>query len=252
MVYGLAERWTAAGHRVLKHYGTGAPPAADLAIVNIDLTRIPEPYTALLAAFPRVVNARALDVSKRRFSRHLLDAYSDWIGPVIVKTDANFGGKPEWLLRETARQRGLACDVPEGPLAEGYPVYASLREVPDVVWRTPGLVVERFLPETDGPGYFLRTWFFFGDRERSSRWRAEVPIIKAADYVSREDAEVPPEIRAWRERLGLDFAKFDYVRHGGEYVLLDVNRTPGFPDYGRGLAAAMLDHLATGLRSFLD
>jgi hypothetical protein len=252
MVYGLAERWSAQGHRVLKHHGLGTPPEADVAVANVDLTVVPEAYSRLHAGYAKVVNGRVTDVSKRRFSQHLLDRYSDWIGPVIVKTDANFGGKPEWLMRTTAQREGLDCDIPQGPVAEGYPTYASLRDVPEAVWRTPGLVAERFLPEVEDGDYFLRTWFFLGTRERSSRWRAKVPIIKASDYVSREDAEVPAEIREWRARLGLDFGKFDYVRNGDRFLLLDVNPTPGFPDHGRGMAAVVLDHLAEGLLEYLD
>lgn len=251
MVYGFAERWRAAGHAVLRHRGTGAPPAGDLAVVNIDLTVIPAEYRALFARYSRVVNGAALDVSKRRFSQHLLDRYSDWIGPVIVKTDANFGGKPEQLLRSVAAHEGVACEIPVGPIVERYPVYESVRQVPAEVWGAPGLVIERFLPEREGDAFFLRTWFFFGDRERSSRWRAAVPVIKASDYQSREPVEVPAEIRAWRDKLGLQFGKFDYVRHGGKFVLLDANRTPGYPDYGRGTAAVVLDDLSAGLASYL-
>jgi len=102
MIYGVAERWRAAGHRVLVHHGTHDPPEGDLAIVHIDLTVIPEPYRALAARYPRVINGSVLDVSKRSFSRILLERESDWSGPVIVKTDANFGGRPEALLRAVA------------------------------------------------------------------------------------------------------------------------------------------------------
>ena len=99
MVYSLAERWRRAGHAVLVHRGLGTPPPGDLAIANIDLTVIPGDYRALYARYPRVVNGGVTDVSKSRFSADLLDRYSDWIGPVIVKTEANYGGKPEQLLR---------------------------------------------------------------------------------------------------------------------------------------------------------
>jgi hypothetical protein len=251
MVYGLAERWRASGHVVVRHYGTGESPPGDLAFVNIDLTVIPHSYRPVLARYPRIVNGGSIDVSKRRFSQHLLDRYSDWLGPVILKTEANFGGKPEGVLRALAEERGVDCDIPDGPILDGYPVYRSLREVPAEAWATPGLVVERFLPEREGTACFLRTWFFLGDRERSSRWRANVEIIKASDYVSREDAEVPDEIRAWRTRLRLDFGKFDYVRHGDRFVLLDVNRSPAFPNFGRGTGPAVLDHLAAGLAALL-
>lgn len=252
MVYSLAERWRRAGHEVRVHHGLDDAPPGDLAVLNIDLTVIPEAYRRLAARYPRVVNGRVVDVSKSRFSADLLDRYSDWIGPVIVKTEANYGGKPEALLRAIAQRDGLACDIPAGPVAEGYPLYDSLRQVPEAVWRTPGLVVERFLPERDADGhYYSRHWVFLGDRDRSIRLRSRVPIIKSGDAIGREEVPVPEELRAWRARLGFDFGKFDYVRHGGRCVLLDVNRTPSVPAYADAEVAAGQDYLAEGLDSLL-
>jgi len=252
MVYSLAERWRRAGHEVRVHHGLAAAPAADLAVVNIDLTVIPGAYRALLARYPRAVNGRVADVSKSRFSADLLDRYSDWIGPVIVKTEANYGGKPEALLRGIARREGLSSDIPEGPVAGAYPVYAGLRAVPEAVWSTAGLVVERFLPERDASGhYYSRHWVFLGDRDRSIRLRSRAPIIKSGDALGREEVPVPAELRAWREKLGFDFGKFDYVLHGGRYVLLDVNRTPSLPAYADAEVAASQDVLAAGLAALL-
>lgn len=252
MVYSLAERWKRAGHAVLVHRGLGTPPPGDLAIVNIDLTVIPADYRALFALYPRVVNGRVPDVSKSRFSADLLDRYSDWIGPVIVKTEANFGGKPERLLRSVAQREGLPCDIPAGPVAEGYPVYASLREVPELAWRTPGLVVERFLPEKGAEGaYYCRHWIFFGDRDRSIRVRAAVPIIKSRDTLGAEEVPVPDALRRLREKLGFDFGKFDYLRHGERTVLIDANRSPSMPaEVGTAVQAGQ-DFLAGGLDSLL-
>lgn len=252
MVYSLAERWRRAGHAVLVHRGLGTPPPGDLAIANIDLTVIPGDYRALYARYPRVVNGGVTDVSKSRFSADLLDRYSDWIGPVIVKTEANYGGKPEQLLRALARRNGLPCDIPDGPVAEGYPVYDALREVPELAWRTPGLVAERFLPERDEQGfYYCRHWIFFGDRDRSIRIRASVPIIKSQDVLGVEDVPVPPEIRRLREKLGFDFGKFDYLRHGGRYVLIDANRSPSLPANVTAAVQAGQDFLAGGLEALL-
>lgn len=253
LVYGLAERWRNAGHRVLVHHGLEEPPPADLAIVNIDLTVVPEAYRALYARYPKVLNARVPDVSKCRFSLDLLDRYSDWLGPVIVKTDANFGGRPEALLRSVAAETGASCEVPRGPVASEYPIYRALREVPARVWDTPGLVVERFLPERDASGdYYLHVWMFLGDRDRATLWRASGPIVKAGNTLERVAAGVPEEIRAWRVRLGFDFGKFDFVRHGERWVLLDVNRTPAYPIWVPGAPDPALDTLAPGLESYLS
>lgn len=252
MVYGIAERWRDAGHRVILHRGLDAPPPGDLAIVNIDLTVIPDEYRALYACYPKVLNAAVRDVSKRRFSADLVDRYSDWLGAVIVKTDANFGGRPEALLRSVAAASGVRCDVPAGPVAQDYAIHRTLREVPAAVWATPGLVVERFLPERDERGdYYVRVWVFLGERDRCTRWRASQPIVKAANRIERVPAEVPEELRAWRARLGFDFGKFDFVRHGERWVLLDVNRTPAYPPWIPGARNPVLDSLAPGLESYL-
>jgi hypothetical protein len=172
---------------------------------------------------------------------------------VIVKTDANCGGRPEHLLRSVAHRAGVHCEIPVGPATSSYPIHPSLHAVPESVWSTPGVVVEKFLPEKDDRGYYMRVWLFFGDREGSTRFRADVPEIKSQDLKEREPVDVPPELRAWRKRLGFDFGKFDYVRHGERFVLLDVNRTPAFPPTlsKSGGAASRLDTLAAGLGSFL-
>lgn len=251
MVHALAERWRGRGHKVLVHHGAGEPPPGDLAVNNVDLTKTPDAYRALFARYPRVVNGAVHDVSKSRFSRDLLARASDWGGPVIVKTEANFGGKPEQLLRSLAQRAGVPCDIPAGPVAEGYPVFPSLREVPAAAWETPGIVVEKFLPERDSRGYYLRVWLFFGDRETSGRWRAASAIIKGEHLIDREEVPVPEEIRAERRRLGFDFGKFDYVRDGERFVLLDVNRTPSFPPAIGARGAALPDLLAEGLDGFL-
>lgn len=251
MLHQLVARWSAWGHRVLFHHGAAEPPPGDLAILHVDLTVTPAAYRASLTRYPRVLNAAVLDVSKSRFSKDLLDRYSDWIGPVIVKTEANYGGKPEQLFRAIAQARGSASDVPAGPVAHGYPVFAALREVPQEVWSTPGLVVERFLPERDERGYCVRVWSFLGDREISNRWYAREPIVKAENLVERIPVEVPEAMRARRAELGFDFGKFDYVRHGERWVLLDANRTPSYPRTPSAAGAAQLDGLARGIDAFL-
>jgi len=251
MMHQLVERWRVAGHRVLLHYGSENPPAGDLAVLHVDLTVIPDAYRALLPRYPRVINGKVLDVSKSRYSRDLVDRYSDWIGPVIVKTETNFGGKPEQLFRAIAQQSGLDAGIPAGPVADGYPVFAALREVPTVVWTTPGLVVERFLPEKDERGYCVRVWSFFGDREISNRWYAREPIVKVHNLVERVPVEVPESMRERRLELGFDFGKFDYVRHGGRWVLLDANRTPSYPRTPSAAGSAQLDALALGIERYL-
>lgn len=252
MVYAMAGHWRAAGHRVLVHQGLDDPPPGDVAINNIELTKVPAAYAEIFGRYPKVINGGVLDVSKRRFSQLLLTRESRWDGPVIVKTDANFGGKPEALLRQEASRRGLAADIPSGPVADGYPTYASLSEVPEAAWTHPQLVVEKFVPEFDGRHYYLRFWVFCGDRERSSRWSSTSPIVKSDSVVGREEVDVPDALRSLRSQLRFDFGKFDYVKAGDRYYLLDANRTPSLPPALSGeVAAAAMRAVAPGIASYL-
>jgi hypothetical protein len=252
MVKLFAERWRARGHTVVAHNAAKNPPAGDLAILHVDLTVVPDEYRVLAAHYPRVINGNVLDVSKSRISRDLVRPHTLWRGQVIVKTEANFGGKPEQLLRSVAAEHGAQSDIPAGPVAENYPIYDSIGAVPEIAWRTRGLIVEKFLPERDEHGdYCVRVWTFFGDRERSVRWRAAEPIVKAGNLLGRDPVDVPEEIRARRAELGFDFGKFDYVRHGGRWVLLDVNRTPSFPSDRPGPAMEAIRALGDGIDAFL-
>lgn len=229
MVYTFTERWRADGHQVLIHYGAEAPPPGDIAILNVDATVTPPEYRALLSRYRRVINGSVLDISKRSYSQLLLTRESDWPGPVIVKTNANFGGLVDQYIRQEERKLGLPHSVAASPLLRDYPVYASLREVPAESWADPGLVVERFMPERSGDLYYLRMWIFMGSAERNTRYGATDPLVKAANIGEPEMLPVPDELRLWRMRLGFDFGKFDYVYSGGRYWLLDANRTPALP-----------------------
>lgn len=245
--------WRQDGHEVLVHYGTAAPPPGDVAILNVDVSRVPGDYLALCARYPRVINGAAADISKSRYSQLLLTRDSGWQGAVMVKTDANCGGFVEQTLRGLAEQAGVISDIPKGPVFRDYRVLGSLRDVPQQVWETPGMVVEKFMPERDLEGnYYIRIWTFFGAQERCTRYGAPDPLVKAANVGERQSVEVPEEIREWRRRLGFDFGKFDFVEAAGCYWLLDANRTPGLPQQvleAPGMRESC-DRLAAGLYEF--
>jgi hypothetical protein len=189
-------------------------------------------YSEAAKRYPIVVNGAAVDMRKRLVSHYLVTRDDGWTGPVIVKTDLNYGGIPEKQAAERFRRDGKPADLSPGPIVattRPYPIFASANVVPADVWANPGLVVERFLPEQDERGYCVRAWVFFGDQERCTRYRGTHPIVKSATIVAREVVPVPDEIRAERERLGFDYGKFDFVVHDGHAILLDANRTPSAP-----------------------
>jgi hypothetical protein len=230
MAHELARRWQERGHRVLFHRGVSTPPPGDLAIVHLDVTVVPESYRELARHYPRVVNSRTWDIRKSRYSTVRLLRDDPWPGKVIIKSEANHAGHVDDALRRLALSEGLATDIPELPLLASYFLCDTIRHVPAVAWDTPGVIVEKFVPESDERGNYIRIWTFLGSRERNMRYCSSDLMIRAGNFISREAAPVPQELRAWREKLGFEFGKLDYVRHEGEYILLDANRTPGAPE----------------------
>ena len=245
----LAQHWTAAGHEVGVVAGLGDWPDADIAVMHVDLSVIPDAYSEAARRYPRVINGKATDIRKRRVSRNLVLPGDDWSGPIVIKTDLNYSGIPELHASELARRDNRPADYPAGPIVSTdrpYPILPSSKDVPDEVWANPGLVVERFLPEQDTQGYWTRAWVFFGDRERCSRYLGTEPIVKTSNIVARESVPVPEELRVERERLGFDYGKFDFVVREGTAILLDANRTPSGPPANPQIEASNAN-LALGL-----
>ena len=252
MVVAFARRWEILGHEVLWHRGAGDPPPGDLAIFHVNVTAIPDAYRALCEHYPRVINGDVVDISKRVFSTNLVTVDDPWTGPVIVKTNANFGGLPEANARAAASRLGRNSGIPSSPVLRNYPIYPSSRDVPQQVWQEPGLIVERFTPEVDEQGNFcVRVWTFFGDQQRCSLWRSKDRQVKSGNAIRRDQVDPPRNLDSWRKRLGFDFGEFDFVIYEGQEVLLDVNRTPSFPRDGSPNADAAADQLARGISEFL-
>ncbi|HRQ48633.1 MAG TPA: hypothetical protein PK725_16885 [Rhodocyclaceae bacterium] len=275
VVHALTPTWRELGYRVVEHAGLRRLPDADLVFLHVDRTIVPDDYAAACARYPAAVNARALDVSRRRYSPALLSEHDAYDGPVIVKTDANCGGAPErrdrsWpvalakrvetLVDRMLRGRvgsGMAADDPRWAHLDhlrprAYPRFDRRSLVPPGVWRNPKLIVERFLPEREGDLFFVRYWTFLGGQEMSGRYGSKDPIVKFGGQVTPDEpVAVPPELRRWREALGMDYGRFDYVMHEGRPVLLDVNKTMGGGDSLEAYREPFAT-LATGIRDFLQ
>jgi hypothetical protein len=233
----LAREWQQFGHQVSIAYGPRDAREADCAVLHVDLTRIPQEYTAMLERYPVVINGSVHDISKRFVSTHLVRRGDRYGGPVIVKTDRNAGGESERRLGHGGwwgkRLSGMARRLPwswTGRLrSKAYPVFESPRHVPRSVWFNRRLVVEKFLTERRGDYYCLRQWIFFGNCERNVILFSRHPIVKANNIEYQEDIDgAPQELRRARRRLGFDYGKFDYAVVNGEVVLYDANRTPTY------------------------
>jgi hypothetical protein len=265
-IWALCDLWRQEGFEIEVIKGPQRPVAADLLIPHIDLTTVPDDYAALFAQFPSVINRPLLDISKRGISTNLLAAGDVYDGPVIVKTNLNFGGIPEVNLGERPpdppprknprwqfwrpRRPGPDWGKVRGLKPSEYRVFPSLKKVPPGVFTNPALVAEKFLPEIENGLYHLRIHQFFGSCGYCVRLGSHEPIVKTSTVVTREEVPVPDEVLALRRQMGFDYGKIDFVMQNGRAVVFDINRTPGVihPE-SRMLESAK--KLAPGIRDFL-
>lgn len=231
----LAKAWESMGLEVEVVRGLVEPlPETDLVVAHIDRTVTPPEYVEYLGRFPRVVNGRVTDISKRKISENLVSSNDSWPGPVIVKTDLNYGGLPELVADSESGRNEMHQDPVQRPWRRvetlnphDYPVFANRREVPPGVWRNPRLVAEKFIPEWEDGLYCMRVALFMGENVRCGRSYSESPVIKGASIIRSERIETPPGFSAIREKYGIDYGKIDYVEHDGRIHVIDVNKTPG-------------------------
>lgn len=259
----IARFWREQGNEVVVLRGVKTHADVDLLIMHLDLTMVPQEYIDFAEQYPKVLNGRVTDISKRHISRSLVQAGDGYDGPVIVKTNWNYGGLPEFrsikrnpikVVRKLQRYRDrITWRWRTWLNPEEYPQFNSTREVPQSVWRNPNLVVERLLTEKFGDDYVRRTWVFLGDREFMALSYSNTPVIKATTTTRREfpNPDIPDEIRQRRAELGFDFGKFDFLLCDGKPVLFDANRTPAMHrvvGYERDIK---MRFLSEGLRSFV-
>lgn len=258
----LVPEWQAAGLRVAVCDAPADAMRAAVVISHLDASRVDESLSAALNGHPMVLNRANTDIRKSRISRNLIRRRGDCAGPVLVKTDLNYGGLPE---RRFGRGRTLTSRLVgrlrrclpwhlSGILSPmHYRVYPSADHVPRLVWSNPALVVERFLPEMIDGHYCLRHHFFFGDRHCDFRLLAKDPIVKSSRVVACERMdETPPDVIEVRRRLQMDYGRFDYVLHEGRAIVFDANRTPAFTFQNRSFPHAEVGrHLAAGIWSVL-
>jgi hypothetical protein len=260
VLHAVSRLWERRGIEVAVLDGPDADGDADLAILHVNQTVVPPEYDRLISRFPRVLNARVRDISKRVVSCNLVRRGDDLAGPVIVKTDLNHGGVPESRIvnKMPTPHRWWRAGVDRlpwrRPLFEGinYPLFERSADVPRRVWSDRRLVVERFLPERDDGFYCVRIWMFLGAKERIRRFFSRDPVIKSTNIVHAEQlADVPDELRRLREAWGFDFGKFDFAMCDGRLVVYDLNRTPSLGRLTGEAAVPLVDTLADGIGSYL-
>ena len=241
---------------------------ADVAINHVCRTATPAPYLRYLSRFPVVVNGGLTDTSKQLYNSDLVSLGDAYDGPVIVKTKLNSGGANEhkhagWLNRYATGLRQLSARASGRSdywattarvKSSDYPVFDRPSLVPPAVWSNPYLIVQRYMPELEGDGRFrLRSWYLFGDKDFHVVTRGKHSNVKGVNIIDRWVANdgTPPELVAIRNKMQVDYARFDYVVVGGKAVVFDINRTPKNSPEATAKYAAQWGGLAEGIGAFL-
>jgi len=256
----LADHWREDGHDVTFLFGVEKLVPADLVIVHVDLSVVPEIYLEFARRYPIALNAKVRDIRKSTISKNLLHRDDSYDGRVIVKSDLNYAGAPErsvgedpsaplsvasrliaWVRRARSLNMGSPLD---------YRIYENLRQVPGRYFEQKDLVIEKFLPEMENGWYCTRNFHFLGDRMGCIRRKGRHPIVNGSTVVETEQVNPHPEIVAMRETLGFDYGKFDYVVVDGRAVLLDVNKTIGWAGPDSPEAQARRRERAQGIYAY--
>lgn len=263
IVHYLADFWRQDGYEVNFQFGARSESVlANLAFMHVNLSVLPEAYREFAARHPSAINAKVLDISKRRISTNLVTRDDDWDGPVIVKSNLNYAGLPEQMLNRTrldrvwpafhrvrnSFRRRFRLQSPFRAAGD-YQIFDKSGDVPDSTLQNEHVVVERFLPEIENGLYFCRFYQFLGDRWSCTRMGSPLPIVKASESVQVEAVEPHPEVLQWRRDLGMDYGKLDYVVHAGEPILLDANKTIGASLYGSAKATMDAEKIAANRRA---
>jgi len=240
----FANCWRADGHEVVYVYGARRFVPADLVLVHVNLTVVPDEYLEFAGRYPIALNQHVRDIRKSTISAQLIRPGEGWDGPVIVKSDLNYAGSPERLLgrswlerkwRPARRARRLLERISgQGGVFDesfDYPIFDHIDDVPAEWFDRRGLVVEKFYPEFEDGMYHVRAYQFLGDRWTCMRVSSPAPVVKTRADVRTEVVEPHDEVVKWREKLNIDYGKLDYVVSDGEVVLLDANKTTGAAPY---------------------
>ncbi|MGH8107806.1 MAG: hypothetical protein ACREO1_03685 [Arenimonas sp.] len=229
---------------------------ADLILVHVDLTIVPEEYFEFANRYPIVLNGKVKDIRKSAYSKQLLKNGDSYEGPVFVKSDLNFAGGPERNLEPSIKHMFASAmsrisKKPSMRKASDYCVFKSLSVVPEEYFSMPDVVIEKFLPEMDDGRYVIRNYQFLGDRGTATKVIGSEPMVKSRTELESIEIEPDPQIIAIRHAMNFDYGKFDYVVRDGEVVLFDANKTTGA--HTKGISPqlqAMRKYRAEGLYSY--
>ena len=239
-IHHIAEIWKKDGHNVDYIFGVDEHVPADIIIVHIDFSIVPQKYLDFAANYPIALNGKLSNICKSGFSKGLLKADSNWDGQVIVKSNLNHGGIQEQIYSDTLRKpyadlyRRLISKIkrfmgyePVFSDPYDYKIFENISMVPKHWFHSSNAIVEKFVPEIENDLYHIRMFQILGDHWICERLASPKPIVKGGNCVKVEIVEPDEEVFQWCRDLQIDYGKLDYVVHNGKPVLLDVNKTIG-------------------------
>lgn len=230
----------------------GAGDPGNAAFVHVDLTELPQRFRGIGDRSARAINARAVTIDRRLYSRLRLTPDSDHEGPVIVKTVLNSRGLPELRYRSRANLasrldhllRKIAVRGYKDAVCPAYRILASVRDVPAEVWEDERLMVERFAPGGVTLPVVKHRLDFFFDVELNTRavfasLLCDPESVEAFDVV----ADVPEAVRRVRRDLNLDYGAIDYFVIDDEAFVIDANKTVTTTESWVGRFPAVAGHV---------
>ena len=110
------------GHKVDLARGP-KPLEGDVALLHVDSTIVEQEYLELERHYPRTINFRTGDISKRRISRLVVAKGDPWAGPVMVKSNYNNNAFMEDLHNQGAARMGLPLPHPGVTKGGAYRVF---------------------------------------------------------------------------------------------------------------------------------
>ncbi|HPO25440.1 MAG TPA: hypothetical protein PK135_12335, partial [Arenimonas sp.] len=82
----VAKYWEALGHDTVTVFGTENFVPADIAILHVDLSQVPQRFLDFADRYPICLNKNITDIRKSAISQHQLSVNDDYDGEVIVKS----------------------------------------------------------------------------------------------------------------------------------------------------------------------
>ena len=263
----LAEEWRERGIETSFIFGTKRVIPADLAILHVNLSVVPDEYIEFAQNYPVVLNGKVKDIRKSAFSENIVRPDDGYEGKIIVKSNLNYAGGPErrlqnsvipGLFRRLLRQEagGVIPARLDFNSAEDYFILESARQVPGDWFEREDIVIEKFLPECDNGNYLTRSVYFLGDSNQCVLWKSPDPIVKRSTATGMELVDAHAEIVAMRKKLHFDYGKFDYTVNDNVPVLIDINKTigasPDLKSFESELYPVMRHKWASGIYSFFS